>query len=230
MLMRRPFTRLLVLPLLAGLTAFVPLRGDEPAGPSPLFNGKDLAGWTKFLNHKDGSDPRADPRDVFKVEDGVIHVSGEEFGCLTTEKEYENYHLKLEYKWGTKKWPPRENVVRDSGILYHVIGAEKVWPKSIECQIQEHDTGDFYLVDGTSITVKGKRETSYRKKTEDAEKPNGQWNTVEVICVGGNATHIVNGVTVNEGVESSVTKGKILLQSEGAEVFYRNVELRPVSK
>jgi hypothetical protein len=66
------------------------------------------------------------------------------------------------------------------------------------------------------------------KKT-DAEKPTGEWNTIEVVCDGDKITNIVNGVVVNEGIHASETKGKILLQSEGAEVYYRKVELRPLS-
>ncbi|SIO12057.1 protein of unknown function [Singulisphaera sp. GP187] len=198
-----------------------------------LFNGKDLAGWHTFIRHpkaKGEVDPRTDPNGVFKVEDGVIHVSGEEFGCLTTDNEYENYRLTVEFKWGAKKWPPRENVVRDSGILVHCVGPDKVWNKSIECQIQEHDCGDFWMVDGTTLVVDGKTETRFKKKKQDGEKPTGEWNTVEVICDGNKVTNIVNGLVVNEGTEASVTKGKILLQSEGAEVYYRNLTLTPLTK
>ncbi|WP_406701105.1 DUF1080 domain-containing protein [Singulisphaera sp. Ch08] len=198
-----------------------------------LFNGKDLAGWHTFIRHPKAKvevDPRTDPKGVFKVEDGVIHISGEEFGCLTTDNEFENYRLTVEFKWGTKKWPPRENVVRDSGILVHCVGPDKVWNKSIECQIQEGDCGDFWMVDGTTLVVDGKTETRFKKKKKDGEKPTGEWNTVEVICDGDKVTNIVNGVVVNEGTEASVTKGKILLQSEGAEVYYRNIKLTPLSK
>jgi hypothetical protein len=215
--------------LLVGGIAFA---ADSPRGEViVLFNGKDLAGWTTFIPHKDKAiDPHSDPKGVFRVEDGAIHVSGEEFGCLTTEKEFENYRLTVEFKWGEKRYPPRENAVRDSGILMHCNGPEKVWPKSIECQIQEHDCGDIWLVDGTAITVDGRRYDRGRVvKKKDAEKPTGEWNTVEVICDGATIVHIVNGVEVNRGTEASVTKGKILLQSEGAEVFYRKVELRPLS-
>lgn len=206
-----------------------PVAQDET---DELFNGKDLSGWYTFIPHKDESiDPRSDPKKVFQVEDGIIHVSGEEFGCLLTEKEYENYHLTLEFKWGEKKYPPRENAVRDSGVLLHCVGPDKVWPKSIECQIQEHDCGDFWLVDGTSLTVDDEAHTGGRiVKKKDAEKPNGEWNTVEVVCDGDKITNIVNGEVVNEGHASSVTKGKILLQSEGAEVFFRNVKLKPLAK
>jgi hypothetical protein len=203
----------------------------DPKGETKsLFNGKDLSGWYSFIRYKDATDPRTDPYGIFKVEDGAIHVSGQYFGCLTTTEEYENYRLKLEFKWGKKKWPPREKVVRDAGILMHKVGPDKVWPKSIECQIQEHDTGDFYLVDGTSIVVDGKVQKQYKKKSKDAEKPTGEWNTVEVICDGDTIVNIVNGVEVNRGTNASVTRGKIVLQSEGAEIFYRNITLTPIRK
>src|ERR1700722_15069658 len=108
----------------------VSARADDKA----LFNGKDLSGWTIFIRHADKSDPRSDPKGVFKVEDGIIHISGEEFGCLTTEKEFENYRLTVEFKWGEQKWPPRNKPTdrRDSGILMHCVGPDKVWTKSIE--------------------------------------------------------------------------------------------------
>jgi hypothetical protein len=206
-----------------------PIEKPKEATTS-LFNGKDLSGWYTYIRYKDGTDPRTDPNGIFKVEDGAVHVSGQYFGCLTTNKEYENYRLKLEFKWGEKKWPPREKVVRDAGILMHKVGPDKVWPRSIECQIQEHDTGDFYLVDGTSIVVDGKVETKYKKKARDAEKPTGEWNTVEVVCDGDTIINIVNGVEVNRGTHASVTRGKIVLQSEGAEIFYRNITLTPIKK
>jgi len=214
---------------LIGNAPVAPAWGEEKA--TPLFNGKDLSGWTIFIRHADKSDPRSDPRGVFKVEDGVIHISGEEFGGLTTEKEYQDYRLTVEFKWGKKRWPPRENAPRDSGILLHCVGPDKVWTKSIECQIQEGDCGDIWLVDGTSIVVDGKKVAGGRvvKKT-DAEKPSGEWNTIEVVCDGNKITNIVNGVVVSEGSQASVTKGRILLQSEGAEVYYRKVELRPLSR
>jgi hypothetical protein len=204
-------------------------KGDEGKARQ-LFTGKDLAGWYTYIPHKDKTDPRSDPKGVFRVEDGVIHVSGEEFGCLLTNDEFENYHLVVEFKWGEKKWPPRDQPTtrRDSGILMHCVGPDKVWPKSIECQIQEHDCGDFYMVGGTSLVVDGKVNKGRAVKTKDAEKPNGEWNTIEVVCDGDKITNIVNGQVVNEGTGASVTRGKILLQSEGAEVFYGKLQLRPL--
>lgn len=194
-----------------------------------LFNGKDLNGWRIFVDPKTkGYDDDSRPDRVFRVEDGAIHVSGERFACLSTERDYENYRLIVEFKWGEKKWAPRAKAKRDSGILLHGVGPDKIWTKSIECQVQEGDVGDFYLVGGTSLTVDGKPVKGRAKKTADAEKPNGEWNTVEVVCDGDSITNIVNGVVVNKGTGASLTKGRIVLQSEGAEVFYRKVELHPL--
>ncbi|GAC1345655.1 MAG: DUF1080 domain-containing protein [Isosphaeraceae bacterium] len=198
-------------------------------GNVSLFNGKDLTGWRIFVDPKTkGYDPDSQPERIFKVEDGVIHVSGERFACLSTEKDYENYRLIVEFKWGEKRWAPRATAKRDSGILMHCVGPDKIWTKSIECQIQEGDVGDFHLVGGPTLSVDGKPLKGFGKKTADAEKPNGEWNTVEVVCDGDSITNIVNGVVVNKGTKASLTKGRITLQSEGAEVFYRKVELRPL--
>jgi hypothetical protein len=229
----RPRPTILVLVAFT-VAANAPSRPDDP---KLLFNGKDLDGWTIWIRHVDDAgkpqkeiDPRTDPNGTFKVEDGMIHVSGAEFGCLTTKDEFENYHLTVEFKWGEKRYHERKNAVRDSGILLHCTGPDKIWTKSIECQVQEGDCGDFWLVSGTTIKVDGALQTTYRKKTRDAERPSGEWNTVEVICDGDRITNIVNGVVVNEGTEASVTRGRILLQSEGAEVWFRKVELRPLKK
>ena len=118
--------------------------------PIKLFNGKDLTDFYTCL--KQGIGKNNDPDKVFTVQDGMIRVSGEEFGGFTTEKEYENYHLVVEFKWGEKTWRPREQRIRDSGILLHCVGedgaAGGVWMESIECQMIEGGTGDFILVKG----------------------------------------------------------------------------------
>ncbi len=196
-----------------------------------LFNGKDLTGWYTVIE-KVGIN--SDPEGIFKVENGILHVSGKQFGYLGTKKEYENYHLIVEFKWGEKKFPPRENAKRDSGVLYHFPKdkQDEVWPYSIECQIQEGDCGDIWLV-GPAITANGKRfDKKYDRiiKTQDVEKPHGRWNIIEVIADGDKITHIVNGVVVNQAGDLSVQKGRILIQSEGAEIYYRKVVLIPLSR
>jgi hypothetical protein len=221
-------------------TAFASLGGAAEAKRKEgkvekLFNGKNLDGWYVSLRDPDKKQraKNEDPEGIFKVEHGMIHVLGKEFGYAATDKEYGDFHLTVEYKWGQQKFAPRNkpDSKRDSGILYRFPDGEedRVWPKSIECQVQEGDTGDLWLVNGTTIVAGGEKQDRFFKKTKDAEKPNDQWNRVEVIADGGRCLHVVNGIVVNEGTEASVRRGRILLQSEGAEVFYRKVELRPLA-
>lgn len=150
-----------------------------------LFNGNDLSGWYTYQRWPEPTSEvegmvrdehgkyqvpigiNKDPLHVFTVveEDGkkAIRISGEVFGILVTEKEFENYHLRLEFKWGDKKYPPRKDELMDSGILYHSIGAEGswggVWMKSLECQVMEESTGDFICVDTTYADIPAVRES-----------------------------------------------------------------------
>jgi hypothetical protein len=96
--------------------------------------------------------------------------------------------------------------------------------------VQEGDCGDFWLIDSVTAVVDGvqwgpTRNTRVIKK-KDAEKPSGEWNRIEVIAKDGRCTHIVNGVVVNEAEKVSLRSGRILLQSEGAETYYRKIELK----
>src|SRR5690606_24496662 len=106
---------------------------------------------------------------------------------------------------------------------------DKIWPRSVECQIQEGDTGDLWLIGKTTAVVDGKQTQpqDYARvvKRSDAELPHGEWNRVEVISDGGSFKFLVNGKLVNEGSGLSVGDGRILLQSEGAEIFYRNIKI-----
>ena len=191
-----------------------------------LFNGKDLTGWYSFLKTRGKNN---DSLGVFSVKDGLLHITGQEFGYIVTDKKFNDFHLIVEFKWGEKKYPPRENRVRDNGILYCVVDSDRVWPRSIECQIQEGDCGDFWLIDSVTVVIDGARTQATKNtritKKKDNEKPSGDWNRLEIIVKAGKCTHIMNGVVVNEGTEASLRTGRILIQSEGAEIFYRKIEL-----
>lgn len=219
-----------------------------------LFNEENLDGWY-FIQREPNRDSN-----LFAVEQGLLHVyphqeagSAQSFGALITKKSYSHYILKLEYKWGKKKFKPRYTVVRDAGLLFHVHGPDIVWPNSVECQIQEGDTGDIWLI-GTKSSSKvnsvirnynpeGKKETRGTPEVRFSrfhrsycwEVPG--WNEVEIEVQGANATYRVNGKVVNEVLDMqywdeedqqyrSLTEGKILLQAEGAEIYYRNIYLK----
>jgi hypothetical protein len=274
---------------------FLQAAPSPSPSPSPsvwgvsLFNGRDLSGWDTWLGIPHASvtgldlpkdeagkytAPQGldtDPKHVFTVVtvDGApaIRISGEMFGALTSREEYGDFHLRLEFKWGEKKWPPKENAARDSGILYYAVGEpgaadNKAWMRSLECQVQEHDTGDFWGVGGTFADVAGDadgegkdRKVVHRPgaplvavggmprraiKALDNERPTGEWNLVEVVCLRETCRHVVNGKTnlvlTNprqpgaDGAMVPLTKGRLQIQSEGAEVFYRNIQVRPISE
>ncbi len=208
-----------------------PPVGAQGARTERLFNGRDLAGWYTFLQE---SGKNSDPLGVFKVQNGEIHVSGQKFGYISTEKEYADFRLTVDFKWGEKKWPPRETAQRDAGILYHVTGPDLVWANCLECQVQEQDTGDMWLIPGTttapSVSVLGKSfggDKNYTRvvKFADHELPNGQWNRVVIVARGDRFEHWVNGKVNMVGRAASSRRGRINLQSEGAELYYRNIEI-----
>ena len=199
----------------------------------------------------------------------MLRVSGEIYAALTTKAEYENYHLKLEFRWSEKKWPPRLTEKRDSGVLYHCVGRHgafwNVFMHSLECQIQEDDCGSFYRVGSTLAKVpvdaalkldpKQKLRPKFNPDGElrefapgksgtvlspvSNEKPHGEWNTIEVMTVGDQAVHVVNGRVVmglqqiqqdtGDGV-IPLKRGRIQIQSEGAELFYRQIAIRPLTE
>ena len=241
-----------------------------------LFNGKDLTGWETYLDSPYSADKSVktspiglnnDPNRVFSVvmTDGkpALRISGETFGGINTLTEFDNYHLRLEFKWGAKQWPPKLGQPRDSGLLYHSVGAHgtpMLWMESFEYQIQEGDCGDYWGVmdvvtdiaarkndTGKHVYQPGSPAITFQDKTlngrsclksPNTEKPSGQWNVVDLYCVGDTCLHVLNG-TVNmvlthtrhlvDGKIEPLTKGKIQIQSEGAEVFYRNIELRDIT-
>lgn len=170
-----------------------------------------------------------DPKNVFQFEKNVLHVSGEDVGYIATVKKYSNFHLTMQFKWGEKKISPREKEKRDGGVLYHVnfYSGDKIWPRSLEYQIQEGDCGDFWMTDSTTIifhdTLTVPKPWLRGTKFKDAEKPNGEWNKCEVIVKDGTITHIINGVVVNFGKLGNTKEGHILLQSEWAELYYKDV-------
>jgi len=263
----KPQVAALVVLGLSGL-ALEAVAGETAASKSgsgqwtPLFNGRDLAGWYAFVGGKKGEDSQK----VVQVHDGMIHMYKDAaagapapFGYIATDRQFEDYDFRFEYRWGEKKFGDRVKAPRDAGLIYHFIGEDKIWPRGIECQVQEQDTGDIFAVwtrvrstvapgtqtyltpeeGGIPITVGSARDIARIKRSKMHEV--GGWNKVEVRVRGGGATHIVNGQINNrwtgllqpdpEKADRYVPldKGKLLLQAEGAEIFYRNIDIREFS-
>ena len=218
----------LALVAVAGL-ALCSAHAEEKAGKAiDLFDGKDLSGWKVFLDPRDKG--KTKPEDVWSVKEGVLVCTGKPFGYLITEKEYGDGKLELEWRWtkGDVKG-------RNSGVFVHVSGPDKIWPNGVEAQLFSGHAGDFWLVDGFKLEVDRSRQDPktprhyYRLKTDKpVEKPIGEWNKYEITCKGDTITLAINGQKVNEGTKAQRTRGKILLQSEGAEIHFRNVKFTPL--
>ncbi|MGD0583833.1 MAG: DUF1080 domain-containing protein [Bacteroidales bacterium] len=244
-----------------------------------LFNGKDLSGWDTYLgpvfdtglNRRD-TVPVGLNNDLLKVFDvtelggeKVMRISGEQFGGISTIKEFEDFHLQLQFRWGKLQWPPRNKGKKDSGLMYYAVGPQGAdggfWLRSHEFQIEEGDCGDYWACAGAVFDVRARKKSDsayvynkdgdlytfstvspngrYCQKYPDAEKPSGEWNTLDLYCFGGTSVHVVNGVVtmvlnnsrqLEGNKEIPLTKGKIQFESEGSEIFFRNIKICSIDK
>ncbi len=243
-------------------------------GVIKLFNGENLDGLYTWLK----DEQYEDPRDVFRVTDGMLHVTGDGFGGILTRQAYENYHMVLEFKWGERTWRERSQAARDSGLLLHSTGADGgyngTWMPAIEVQIIEGGVGDLIMVsgnseDGSPVPIAITCETSKDRDGEiiwqagaprqtfdrdhykrvnwfgrdpdwedklgfrgskDPDSPVGDWTRLDVTCDGGHIQVYVNGTKVNEAFDVTPRRGKLQLQTELAEVYFRRWELWPLDQ
>ena len=210
------------------LFSLVPISAEE--GFVPLFDGKTLKGWHSAK--KAGGAPHG----VFTVsaKDQAIHVyanekagTKQEIDCLYTEEEFSHFVLRMQYRWGDKRFAPRIDWDRDAGLLFHICGdPKKVWPDSLEMQIGESPgdktegrrfhSGDLWVI-GKTLRAQVSREGRFyddkaplvwvgMDKAYDSclvkggsEKPHGEWNDMEIRVEGAKkATFILNGEVVLE--------------------------------
>ena len=246
----------------------------------PVTKKVDLLEVIKSGNVEHHVNPKMDfhddPKDIWTfAKDGSFNISGRGYGYVATKENYRDYHLVIEFKWGTKTWGAREKKAKDNGILLHAYGPHgayaDTWMASIEAQIIEGGVGDILvlspkLADGTELTTslsaefvldrdkekiwkqgsprqtvtkgrinwKGRDEdwsdtVGFRGKN-DVESPSGEWNRLEVIAKGDTLQYFVNGALINEAFDCKPSEGKILLQTEGAEMIVRRYELYPLGE
>ena len=219
--------------LIAGVA---PLAHPAPAdvqtrAPKNLFDGKDLKGWHVDVPALD-TNPRG--RNPFIVRNGMLVSLGEPQGHIITDSSYRNYRLEVEYRFPGKPG--------NSGVLVHASTPRalyKMFPKSIEVQIESGNAGDFWCILEDIRVPDMERRRGPRAKwgttegkerrivnlTDNSEKPVGQWNTMVIEAVGRSITVWVNGDLVNNGSDATADHGQIALQAEGSEVEFRKIAL-----
>jgi Domain of Unknown Function (DUF1080) len=182
-------------------------------GFTDLFDGKDMKGWKFF--------PEGLEKTI-TVQDGAIVVKGQPNGYFYTDKSYKNYVLR--YDWRYKRPANLEDDKKfggNSGLLVHIQG-HKVWPKSLEVQGMNRDHGSFI-----GIGVKVQDYKFDRAALEEARHKVGEWNTTEVTVKNGEVTSAVNGTPVARG-KVDLIEGPFGFQSEGAEIHFKNIKIKPL--
>jgi len=228
-----------LLPIVAVTLLLQASAADQAVTPSrvtPLFNGRDLSGWTADVPEKD-TNPSA--RDSFIVRNGLLVSLGTPQGHLLTDRVYQNYRLEVEYRFSAKPG--------NCGVLVHASTPRalyKMFPQSIEVQLMHQNAGDFWCIK-ENIEVPDMETRRPRKDgeqwggsegdarrvlnlTDGSEKPAGEWNTLIVEARDRGITVWVNGDLVNNGFNCTVSRGRIALQAEGSEVEFRRVDIGPL--
>ena len=197
---------------------------DSPEKPlqwRDLFNGKNLTGWVNV-----NTDP-----DTWSVKDGLIVCTGHPIGVMRTDRQYENFILHIEWRHmepggnsGTFLWSepapePGRRLTR--GVEVQML--------ELEWCVQHNQTdayvhGELFGTMGLKTVPDNPRGTR-SKSIEKRCKPKGQWNEYIVVCVDGVIKLSVNGKFVNGISKAQVKKGYICLESEGAEIHFRNIRI-----
>jgi hypothetical protein len=186
--------------------------------------------------------------DSFELNTGKSYTHG----LFYAQKKYSRFIFKFEYKWGKKIMNNFAQFQYDAGMYYHVYD-DAIWPKGIEYQVRydhtknKNHTGDYwasstsfqwYADNGSFLLPSEGGKPQPIKSGEHLAKAdakynalNDKWNKCEVIVMGNKySIHKLNGKIVNMATNLSVGEGIIGLQSETAEIFYRNIMVKELDE
>lgn len=204
-------------------------KADEKAGkPVPLLTTQtkdgNFEGWECFSEQ-----PGMPCGEVWRMEAGVLICKGTPKGYLYTRKSFTDFVLQLQWRWPAGKTPGK------GGVLVRMTGPDKIWPKSLEAQINTGQAGDFWGLDGYALEGPPGRSQAVEHpsfgalinvpKLFDAEKSPGEWNQYEIIAEGEKVTLKINGKVVNEATRCDAGPGRISLTAEGDEIHFRDIQL-----
>lgn len=223
-----------ILPLLFLISLFSCKPGEPEI--QHLFNGVNLNGWHADVPKADNN---ANIEKSFIVRDSLLVSLGEPRGHLITDSVFQDYRLEVEYRFAAKPG--------NCGVLVHASTSRalyKMFPKSLEVQMQHEHAGDFWCIVEDVIVPnmlerRGPKEewgiTEGKKRrilnlTDGSEYPLGEWNQMVVECVADTIKVWVNNDLVNYGFGCTAQKGRIAVQAEGAEVEFRKIDLTAIEK
>jgi len=162
------------------------------------------------------------PADTWRVEDGMIRCTGKPNGFLRSNKVYENFVLRAEWRFQAEGWTAPPPKFPNAGFFINAGAIEKSWPKSHEVQGHFGEAGSLFGVRGATITG------AKRGPIVPNRPPLGAWDRYEITQQDGRVRVVLNGEFVNEGWDADPSEGTICIQSEGWPVDYRNIEIKEV--
>jgi hypothetical protein len=176
--------------------------------------------------------------DTWKVNGDELICSGHPIGVIRSEKKYENFIMHIEWKHmeaggnsGTFVWSdaePGENRL-PNGVEVQMLELDwvKLNTRDGKKPPEAYVHGELFGVGGTE-TVPDNPRGRRSKSVENRCKGKGEWNTYDVVCVDGTIKLSVNGKFVNGISKSTKKEGYICLESEGAEIHFRNIRIIPL--
>lgn len=207
--------------------SWVPPGGEQPVGFGELFNGKDLTGWVNV-----NTDP-----DTWTVRDGLLVCSGHPIGVMRTRRQYENFILHIEWRHmepggnsGVFLWST--GTIAEGRRLPQGLEVQMLELEWVDLREQSHGTrppiayvhGELFGAGGLEVIPENPR-GNRSKSIENRCKGKGEWNVYDVVAVDGVVKLAVNGKFVNGVRGASVKKGYLCLESEGAEIHFRNIRI-----
>ncbi len=207
---------------LADLCAFLQHDPDAPPALGPplaLWNGRDLSGWAAVPDASAWSVREADGAPV-------LHCEGQPIGYIRSERAFTSFELTVEWRF------PDPSRFGNSGVLLRVQPPDGVWPRSLEAQLNSGDAGDIWNIGEFGAQLDPARTQGRRtvKLLPSSEQPLGEWNTYRITLRGGDLVLEVNGQVQNRARWCEELAGGIALQSEGAPIEFRRVELRAIAE
>jgi hypothetical protein len=182
------------------------------------------ASWKSF-----SEDPATKLADVWQIKEGVLVCKGTPLGGIYLDRDLTNFTLRLEWRW------PAGEKAGKGGVLLRAVGPWKVWPRSLEAQLNAGQAGDFWGLGGFPLAGPQDRlktpehpqfgKLTHLERSATVEKPAGEWNQYEIVAAGPVVTLKVNGRLVNKATKCDAHPGKICLTAEGNEIQFRNIRL-----